>query len=1237
MNADHDSGLDEQFTARLLECDEALAAGRPPEDLGQEESPELRARLERGLACVQLLQQLRPQRALENLAEALTQGIPAEANAPSVPLAEPFCPVQIGRFQVRGILGRGGFGIVYLAYDPALDREVALKIPRADALADADCRARFQREARAAAALDHPHLVPVHEAGQLGPVCYLALAYCPGSNLADWLKQRTTPIPCRKAARLVLLLAQAIQYAHAHGVLHRDLKPSNVLLTPVAGAECPSSGGETTVGPLGGVWQPEPGTVLLPRVTDFGLAKFAASDSRQTETGAVLGTPGYMAPEQTEGRTRQVGPATDVYSLGVLLYEVVAGRPPFWAHTAVETLLQVKMTEPMPLARLRPDVPHDLETICLKCLEKEPRQRYQTAEALAEDLRRFLAGRPILARPPRPLVLALKWLWRRPALAATLVALVLVTTLGLAGILRQWHKTQEALADELTARQAAVWLQQEAEQAQQAEARLREKNEVALYHHRVALAHSEWQAGNVGRASQLLQDCRDDLRAWEHGYVRRLCHSALSTLEGHRASVRCVVFSPDGRLVASTGGDWGSSEPGDVKLWEAATGRLLWTALDHTGPVMSVAFSPDGRKLATACVHWGIRGGEVKVRDTTTGKPLHTLADVPGGAFAVAYSPDGHWLATAWVNRVVCLWNTRTGQPGPCFPDHKDSVFGVAFSPDSRLLASAGRHGTVQVWNLASGKRKHLLSGPGDLRSVEFSPDGQRLVAASYDQSVKVWDVAGGQLLLPYWRHQSPLVSAAFSPDGRWVVSGDTGGQVQVWDASSGRLIRTVRGHTGGVLRVAFSPEGRRIATAGLDRTVRLWDVTQEQEACSLPQASGARNVVFSPDGKLLAAAGYTKYNGSVLEKRVRVWSLDDPNRLRAWPGHTHWVTCVAFDPSGKLLASGSEDRTVRLWDVATGKTLHLLKGHEQMVTGVSFSPDGTRLASASLDRKVRLWDVRTGQLLTPVLTHPSPVRDVVFSPRGQRLVSCGDKGMVLVWDVATGAQPYSLPGHHDVVERVLFSPDGSRLATAGWDRAIHIWDMASEPDAGQPADPQYLLAGQVETRRITGLAFTPDGRRLASSGQDQAIRLWDVASGQETLTLRGHGDQVHGLAFSPNGRLLASGSIHQIKLWEAEGREGSPTGRILPPSAEVVLWHLQQAQECQNAQSPNWFGLAFHLSRLLEAQPNQRRWLLARAYARWQLGQWPGAIVDYYRSIELGASSALRDLRKQWNAYHGK
>jgi WD40 repeat protein/serine/threonine protein kinase len=1109
MKADSDSVHEEEFTARLSECDEALATGTPLAILSDRTSPELRSRLLRGLACVQRLQQLRPR----------------HQSAAAIEMDES-CPAHIGRFEIRCLLGRGGFGLVYRAYDPVLCREVALKIPRADVLGDADRLARFQREARAAAGLDHPNLVPVHEAGQLGPICYIAFAYCPGSDLATWLKHRGTPVRCVEAARLVWTLARAIHYAHGRGILHRDLKPSNILLSPVPPSSAP---------PGDCIWLPDVDCPLIPRVTDFGLAKFAAGDQSQTQTGDLLGTPSYMAPEQADGRLGPIGPATEVYALGVVLYEVVTGRRPFWAETAVETLLQVKTCEPVRPSRLRPELPRDLETICLKCLHKEPEKRYPTAEALWQDLDRFLKGKPIHARPIGRAEQALKWARRRPALAASLAALISVTVLGMAAIFAEWQVTEAALGE-------SVLRQKEAQQSQLAEAKEREKSDVALYHHRVVLAHHEWLAGNVARSAQLLQDSRADLRDWEWSYVRRLCDSAVLTFAGHSTHVMSVAFSPDGRQIASAAGMWFTNDPGEVKLWDASTGALLWTGLGHTGPVMTAAFSPDGRRLASATATWGSKVREIKIWNVATGQSLTTISDCPSAIFGVAFSPDGNCLATAGADAKVRLWDVESAQQLFVLEGHHANVFSVAFSPDGQQLASAGWDGLAFVWDLASQRAVHCLRGPADLRSVAFSPDGQSLVAASWDHSVKIWDMGNGQLRRTYWGHVSPVLCATFSPDGRSVASTDSTGIVHLWDAESGRHTRTIRGHTGAVHSAAFSPDGFRLATGGRDRTVQIWDITREQYAYSLPQAAGAQNVAFDACGRLLAASGYSNSGGRT-EKNVRIWAMDGSLGPRRWKGHTDWICCVAFSPDGKLLASGSADKTVRLWDVASERTLSVLDRHMDKVMAVSFSPDGARLASASVDKTVRLWDVASALPLSPPLTHPYAVYDVAFSADGKRLASVGDGGMVQIWNAATGTKLSTLPGHRDIVERVVFSPDGRRLATAGRDKTIRIWDMTRDSSEDRPPVPLFVLIGH--TNRVDGLCFTPDGHRLASGSEDQTIRIWDMASGDEALTLRGHPDTICGVTFSPDGRLLVSASTRDIKVWDAGD------GKVIPHRAK--------------------------------------------------------------------------------------
>jgi WD40 repeat protein/serine/threonine protein kinase len=1212
MNPERDVPLDDEFSGRLEAYDEALAQGNATMVFNESEPPELRARLKRSRNCLELLQQLRPRPSLKPAGDTSVNDIAAgSVLEPAAPGRDHSRGQFIGRFEIHRTLGSGGFGVVYLAYDPVLCREVALKIPRAAVLADADSLARFQREARAAAALDHPNLVQVYEAGQLGPVNYITLAYCPGNNLAQWLKQRTAPVPCLHAAQLVLTLAQAIHYAHERGILHRDLKPANIMLGAVSKEPEQSalSPGESEL------------SCFVPKITDFGLAKLLegepgrAGAGQQTEAATVLGTPCYMAPEQAEGHVHDVGPSTDVYALGAILYEVLTGRQLFWGDTPMAVFWQVKTADPLPPGRLRARLPRDLETICLKCLHKEPHRRYHSARALAEDLDRFLTGKPILARPTGRIEQIWKGARRRPALAATLVTLFLVTTLGVVGILWQWKQTQDALADEASALEAS---------------------EVALYQHRVVLAHREWLAGNVGRSSQLLDECRVGDRAWEWRYVRHLCDNDLITLRGHTASVTRVAYSPDGRWLASVAGQWASEQPGEVKLWDGASGRPLWTGRGHTGPVTALAFSPDGQRLASTAVVWKPgTGGEIKIWEVKTGKALQTLPCPPGGSFGVAFSPDGRLLASSGAGHKVQLWDASAGKKLAALDGHKRTVFDVAFSPDGRLLASASWDGTARVWDVAALKARattesalppkplHVLFGPLDLRSVAFSPNSKRLVAASYDRRVNIWDMADGHLLRTYWEHRAAVLHATFTPDGRWVVSSDTGGNVHVWEAHSGRFIRGFRGHSGPVCCVAFSPDGRRLATAANDQAIRVWDFTREQESIRVVPLEAASNVVFSPDGKLLAASGYLHSSGSPRIKAVRVWPVGHWSEPQFWEGHTDWVTCVAFSPDSKLLASGSNDQSVRLWDVATGKTVQTL-GHARpgdnsgRVTAVSFSPDGHCLVSAGLDGMVKRWDAASGRLLEPVLRHPSPVQDVVYLPTG-RMIAVGANGMGKMWDVAAGIEIATLKGHHQTIDRAVLSRDGFMLATAGRDHTICLWDLTVEPKAAAEIIPRRSFIGLSDTQQITGLAFSADGRRLASSGLDHTIRTWDVVSGNETLALRGHLDAVTGVAFSPNDRLLASASPQGIRIWEAAD---APSALVSAGAGEreSLAWYRQQADECALADPPQWFAVAFHMSRLLDAEPGNWRWLTRRAQAEAELGEWPRVLEDSTAAIAQGA-----------------
>jgi hypothetical protein len=629
-------------------------------------------------------------------ADRTLQGVQPKAGAALMTINMP-------GYEILEELGRGGMGVVYQAWQERLQRLVALKMLLGGTLAGPEERARFRTEAEAVARLEHPHIVHIHEMGEQAGQPYFALEYVDGQSLGR--KMAGTPLAARAAAELVETLARAIHYAHLRGVVHRDLTPNNILLTADG----------------------------KPKITDFGLAKLMVGGGPgQTRTGALLGTPSYMAPEQAGGKTREATAAVDVYALGAILYEALTGRPPFKAETPLETLRQVLADEPVPPRRLRPRLPRDLETVCLKCLQKSPARRHASAEALAEDLRRFLTGEPIRARPVGTLERALKWVHRRPAMAGLLgvIALAVMILLAAGVVFTQQlqeerdnadRESREAMKQGALAEKSRTHAlgqqhlaRQEKQKAQRENARYRQ----TLYAAHVHLAYQAWQDGHINRVVELLdgKGCPADLRAWEWHFLRGLCHKDVWTLKAHDTRVICLAFRPDGRVLAS------GSYDRKVRLWNLADRRLICSLTGHTGWVGSVAFSSRGRWLVS-----GSDDGTIRLWDPIRGRCLRKLP-----------------VAGDWVRCVV-------------------------FSPDDRFLASAHRDGTVKLWDTTTWQIRRTIRGHNDLvQTLAFSPDGSLLASAGIDRSVQLWDVATGELARPIRvAHRYQISGVAFSPDGR--------------------------------------------------------------------------------------------------------------------------------------------------------------------------------------------------------------------------------------------------------------------------------------------------------------------------------------------------------------------------------------------------------------------------------------------------------------------------------------
>jgi eukaryotic-like serine/threonine-protein kinase len=993
---------------------------------------------------------------------------------------------HLGDYELIEPIARGGMGVVYRARQRALNRVVALKLISGGELAAPDYIERFRIEAEAAASLSHPNIVPIYEIGEEDGRHFFSMRLIEGGSLGERLERGRRFKP-EAAARLVALLARAVHYAHQRGILHRDIKPNNVLLN-------------------------EEGEPLL---TDFGLAKLIECDSRLTGTLNILGTPAYISPEQAAGNTGHLTTAIDVYGLGAVLYELLTGAPPFVGDTTMATVRLVLDKDPERPSRRNPAVDRDLETICLKCLEKEPARRYASAEALAEDLERWERGEPITARPITARERTRKWMRRHPAYATAVAVSVLALLTSV--ITSNFARVRVAAALEITQEQKLEIEEQQTELA------LRQRETVRQ------LARSLFLQGvqhaETGRNSSALAYWSAALRLEtnHHATAARIFHALTQHQYAHPATpplghghfaAQCE-FSPDGSRFAVVSRDH------QYQAWirDAATGELLHrVALGTFGTLLD--WSPDGKKLATAAGLWGHGPGAVQIWDAATGEPLIEPIILPNGSSNLKFSPDGQGLAVATVADRVRVFDANTGQAR--FPDenapHITELADLVWSPDAKWIFGGGAREIRQV-NPWTGKVLHQWTACDPfIMQICLSSDGRTYAVRNTTSTVHVGDAVEHR---PKWRleHGQPVLSITFDPAGSLLATAAEDGRVRLWEMTQGMLLATFDMGTPQRL-VRFTPDGKRILSHGFDEAVHIWEVATARPLCEpLRHAARIYHAAVDPTGERLLTGSI---DGTVL-----IWRLDTARADALRLPHESSVVLGTISPKGEKLATVTERWTGHVWDRRSGAPIGKVIKLEDQVGGIEFSADEKWLL-VQMGRGAQVWDAETGTAVSGRMPNEGYVREARFSPEGDRVVT-GGGWEVRIWNWRTGELLLPPLKQAHSVAGVRFSADGAQVLVTTLSRELQIWDATTGEE---------LLPRMRQDNSPAFTRYTPDGRQIFC-GAGYTLRFWDALTRQPTpLVLQSETGFLNAAVSSDNSRIITTASDNLVRIFSGHTGE---------------------------------------------------------------------------------------------------